>query len=108
MKLLTKELLERFEEVGFQFNHDNPIIIAKFITPLFAGNFYATGYDTKQESFYGYFIDVEHGEYLECYFTEESIQGKLFSHDFSAKRDLDFKEIHLSGLLESLSCRLKD
>ena len=107
MKLLTKELLERFKEVGSQINSENPIIIAKFIPPLLDGMFYATDYDADRKAFYGYFIDVEHKRYLNCYFTDKSLQVQLSSHYFSAKRDWDFKEIYLSELQYSLSCIFK-
>ncbi|MFY0632078.1 MAG: hypothetical protein JXR05_17090 [Flavobacteriaceae bacterium] len=108
MKLITKELLKRFEEVGSQIGSENPIIIAKFIPPLLDGVFYATDYDTDKKAFYGYFIDVEHKRYLNCFFTDKSLQVQVSSHCFSAKRDWDFKEIYLSELQNSLSCILKD
>ena len=34
MKLLTKELLKRFEKVGRQEDAKDPIVIAKFFNPL--------------------------------------------------------------------------
>jgi len=34
MKLLTKELLMRFEKVGRQEDDKDPIVIAKFFNPL--------------------------------------------------------------------------
>lgn len=107
MKLLTKELLKRFEEVGSQIDSENPIIIAKFIPPLIDGMFYATDYDTDRKAFYGYFVDVERGRYLNCYFTEKSLQVEVSLYHFSAKRDWDFKEIYLSELQDSLSCIFK-
>ena len=54
MKLMTKELEQRFAQVGSQENVPDPIIIAKFFNPSGAGTWYATEYDPKQRLFFGY------------------------------------------------------
>jgi hypothetical protein len=54
MKLLTKELLARFKQVGSQEDVKDPIVIAKFFNPTGIGNWYATEYDPKEQIFFGY------------------------------------------------------
>jgi len=54
MQLLTKQLLERFKQVGSQENVKDPIVIAKFFNPTGAGTWLATEYDPEEEIFFGY------------------------------------------------------
>ena len=54
MELLTKELENRFAEVGSQQNEKDPIVIAKFFNPSGAGTWWATEYDPKDKIFFGY------------------------------------------------------
>ena len=54
MKLLTKELQERFKQVGSQGKSEDPIIIAKFFNPSGIGTWYATEYLEDDKVFYGY------------------------------------------------------
>lgn len=54
MKLLTKEIEKRFEEVGSQDIEKNPIVIAKFFNPTGRGTWYATEYNPEMKQFFGY------------------------------------------------------
>jgi len=54
MKLLTKELLERFNQVGSQEEIKDPIVVAKFFNPTGAGTWYATEYNPESKIFFGY------------------------------------------------------
>jgi len=54
MKLLTKELLKRFEKVGRQEDAKDPIVIAKFFNPTGAGTWLATEYDPNSKEFFGF------------------------------------------------------
>ena len=54
MKLLTKEIIARFKEVGSQENDKDPIVIAKFFNPAGQGTWWATEYDPIDKIFYGY------------------------------------------------------
>ena len=54
MKLLTKGLLKRFEEVGSQENVKDPVVIVKFFDPTGSGTWYATEYDPENRIFFGY------------------------------------------------------
>jgi hypothetical protein len=54
MRLMTGELEKRFAEIGSQENSKNPIVVAKFFNPAGAGTWYATEYDPKTKTFFGY------------------------------------------------------
>jgi hypothetical protein len=54
MKLLTQELLKRFERVGRQEEVKDPVVIAKFFNPVGAGTWFATEYDQKEKIFFGF------------------------------------------------------
>ena len=54
MKLLTAELEKRFAKVGSQETKKDPVIVAKFFNPQGAGTWYATEYDPKTKTFFGY------------------------------------------------------
>ena len=54
MKLLTKNLVKRFAQVGSQENVKDPTVIAKFFNPCGAGTWYATEYDPATRTFFGY------------------------------------------------------
>lgn len=54
MKLMTKQLEKRFEEIGSQENAKDPIIFAKFFNPTGAGTWHATEYDPDRGIFFGY------------------------------------------------------
>ena len=54
MKLLTKELIERFNKIGSQEEIKDPVVIAKFFNPTGGGTWYATEYDPESKIFFGY------------------------------------------------------
>jgi len=54
MELLTKELEKRFAKIGSQENEKDPIVIAKFFNPSGIGTWWATEYDKKNKTFFGY------------------------------------------------------
>lgn len=54
MKLLTKEITDRFAKVGSQQDVKDPIIIAKFFDPTGSATWWATEYDPVDKIFYGY------------------------------------------------------
>jgi len=54
MKLMTKTLERRFATVGSQENDPDPIIIARFFNPTWAGTWYATEYNPETRIFFGY------------------------------------------------------
>ena len=54
MRLMTKELEKRFAQVGSQEKVKDPVIVAKFFNPQGSGTWYATEYDPKTQTFFGY------------------------------------------------------
>lgn len=54
MKLLTKQLIDRFAKVGSQENVKDPIVICKFFNPCGASTWWITEYDPKENLFYGF------------------------------------------------------
>lgn len=54
MKLMTKELEERFKTIGSQELETNPIVVAKFFNPTGRGTWYATEYNPEDKIFFGY------------------------------------------------------
>jgi len=54
MRLMTKQLEERFAKVGSQELKKDPVIVAKFFNPVGAGTWYATEYDPVDKMFFGY------------------------------------------------------
>lgn len=54
MKLLTKEIEERFKKTGRQEEVEDPIVIARFFNPTGIGTWYATEYDPESRCFFGY------------------------------------------------------
>lgn len=54
MRLMTKELEKRFAKVGSQEHVKDPVIIAKFFNPTGAGTWWATEYDPKDRTIFGF------------------------------------------------------
>ena len=54
MKLLTKELEQRFQSVGKQEDVEDPIVVARYFNPTGGQTWYATEYDPTDRVFFGY------------------------------------------------------
>lgn len=54
MKLLTRQIENRFAAVGPQMKVADPIVIAKFFDPVGAGTWLATEYDPEHRIFFGF------------------------------------------------------
>ena len=100
MELITKELEQRFQEVGSQENVKDPIVIAKFFNPTGAGTWYATEYDSIQKIFFGYVsIFGDHNDEWGSFSLEEleSVKGQF---GLGIERDLYFTEKPISNLIK--------
>jgi len=72
MKLITKELEQRFEELGTQENSDDPIVVTKFFNPTGAGTWFVIDYDPKTKIAFGYVsIFGDHNDELGDFSVEE-------------------------------------
>ncbi len=54
MKLLTDELLRTFEQIGDQFDSEDPVLVARFRYPYSKRVWYPTEYDPQSQIFFGY------------------------------------------------------
>ncbi len=99
MKLLTKELLKRFGEVGSQETDSDPIVIAKFFNPSGAGTWYATEYDPTDKIFFGY-VSI-FGDWNDEWgnFSLEELQSYSNNYGLGIERDLYFDERRFSEVV---------
>ena len=101
MKLLTKELLMRFEKVGRQEDDKDPIVIAKFFNPTGAGTWLATEYDPNSKKFFG-FVSI-FGDYNDewGYFSLDELESYVGRFGLGIERDLHFAEQRMSKVMPS-------
>lgn len=99
MKLLTKELLKRFTEVGSQETVADPIVIAKFFNPTGAGTWYATEYDPDTEMFFGY-VSI-FGDWNDEWgsFSLRELEDYVGRFDLGIERDIYFDEKPISEVI---------
>ncbi|MFH1726885.1 MAG: DUF2958 domain-containing protein [Pseudomonadota bacterium] len=87
MKLLTKDLIKKFQETGSQENNPNPSIICKFFTTWANWTWYATEYDPETRIFYG----LVHGFENEWgYFSLDELEALKGPGGLGVERDLNF------------------
>lgn len=101
MKLLTKELLKRFEQVGRQEDSSDPLVIAKFFNPCGAGTWYATEYDPNDKIFFG-FVSI-FGDWNDEWgsFSLEELEDYRVKFGLGIERDLYFGEKRISEVVPS-------
>jgi len=99
MKLLTQELLKRFEKIGRQENKADPLIIAKFFNPVGAGTWYATEYNPKDKTFYGYVSIFGDWNDEWGYFSLTELEGYKGPFGLGIERDLYFSETPASLII---------
>ncbi len=87
MKLLTKEIEERFKKIGSQENIEDPEIIVKFFDPTGSWTWYATEYDQDTKTFFG----LVHGHEKELgYFSLEELESVKGAFGLGIERDRYF------------------
>lgn len=95
MKLLTKEIEERFKKTGAQDVKD-PIVIARFFNPTGGQTWYATEYNAEHKVFFGYVsLFNDHNNEFGSFSLEEleSIRGQF---GLGIERDMHFDPKPLS------------
>ncbi len=100
MKLMTKELEDRFAKVGSQDDVADPLIVAKFFNPCGAGTWYATEYDPATRLFFGYVsIFGDHNDEWGSFSLEEleAFRGPL---GIGIERDRYFGEKRASEVIK--------
>jgi len=97
MKLLTKELEEKFKKVGTA--KEDPLVIAKFFTPMSNWTWYAISYVSKTKIFFGYVCGMEN-EF--GYFSLQELEeiNKDKSTIQNVERDIWFEPDRLSVVLK--------
>ena len=100
MKLLTKELLERFAKVGSQQESENPLVICKFFNPTGAGNWFATEYDPVEKVFFGY-VSI-FGDYNDEFgsFSLAELEDFVGRFGLGIERDINFSEKPVSEVIK--------
>ena len=100
MRLLTKKLERRFVKIGSQENVKDPLIIAKFFNPTGAGTWYATEYNPKSRTFFGYVsIFGDHNDEW-GYFSLDELQQYSGKFGLGIERDLYFGEQRSSTVIK--------
>lgn len=100
MKLLTKELLERFKKVGSQEKEEDPIVICKFFNPVGIGYWFPIEYDPKDKMFFGYVsLFGDYNDELGSFSLKELEEIKGFG-GLGIERDLHFNECKLSEVIK--------
>ncbi len=99
MKLMTKELEKRFQEVGSQEDEKDPVVIAKFFNPCGAGTWYATEYISGPKTFFGYVsIFGDHNDEW-GYFSLTELEDVQVGLGLGIERDLYFDEVRASKVI---------
>ena len=101
MKLLTKELLQRFERVGSQEEVKDPLVIAKFFNPTGAGTWLATEYEPDSKIFFG-FVSIfgDHNDEW-GYFSLDELQSYVGRFGLGIERDRYCTEKRMSEVMPS-------
>jgi len=103
MKLLTKELIERFKQQGDTSRKEAKDIkvIAKFFNPCGAGTWFATDYDEKNQIFFGY-ANLGDDRFAELgSFGLKELQEYRSPFMTGIERDLHFGEHTLQEVLDT-------
>ena len=99
MRLMTKELERRFAQVGSQENIEDPVIVAKFFNPAGAGTWYATEYDAKDKTFFGYVSIFGDWNDEWGYFSLQELESYKGPFGIGIERDLYWEETKMSSVI---------
>jgi hypothetical protein len=99
MRLMTKDLEERFAQVGSQENVKDPVIIAKFFNPNGVGTWYAIEYDPKDKMFFGYVSIFGDWNDEWGYFSLSELQSYRGTFGLGIERDLYWEERNVSAVV---------
>lgn len=95
MKLITKEIENRFAKTGYQGDELDPVVVAKFFNPCGAGTWYATEYDPQNRICFGYVTGLGFDEWGDFSIEElESVKCPPFN--LPIERDMYFPERRIS------------
>jgi hypothetical protein len=103
MKLLTKELEQRFAKIGSQENGKDPIVVCKFFDPTGAATWLATEYDPATKEFFGFaglFGLKDSGTAEYGYFSLNELENVKGRFGLGIERDLHTPEQRISEYLK--------
>ena len=100
MKLLTKEIIERFRKVGNQSDSSDPLVICKFFNPVGAGTWLATEYDEDEKLFYGYASLFNNHCNEWGYFSLDELEAYQGPLGLGIERDLHFPQMPISEAVQ--------
>ena len=98
MKLMTKVLQERFENVGDQSESKDPLFIAKFFNPVGSQTWYASEYNPETKICYGYVTGMYADEWGT--FSLNELEDLKLPFGLGIERDIHFKEVRSSTIIE--------
>lgn len=99
MKLLTQELVDRFQQIGRQEDKSDPLIIAKFFNPTGAGTWYATEYNPSDKTFFGYVSIFGDWNDEWGYFSLTELESLKGPYGLGIERDIYFQETPSSKVI---------
>jgi len=76
MQLMTPSLEKEFKRIWNQQRSEDPLVVAKYFHPFSQRTRYATEYDPKTETFFG-FVAGDYGE--RWYFNKKEMEKLLFA-----------------------------
>lgn len=98
MKLITKTLEDRFNEIGDQSESLDPIIVAKFFNPCGSQTWYASEYNQQSEVCFGYVTGMDFDEWGT--FSIQELEALKLPYGLSIERDIHFKEKRFKELIK--------
>ncbi|QMU63580.1 MAG: DUF2958 domain-containing protein [Flavobacteriaceae bacterium] len=90
MKLITKEIQQRFAEIGDQSENKNPILVTRFFDPCGTASWYPTEYNPETDTCYGYVLWLTQKEWRTFSISELESIGR--PSGLRIERDVDFEE----------------
>lgn len=96
MKLLTKEIEERFAQVGRQEDVEDPIVVARFFNPTGGQTWYALEYNPEERMFFGYVSLFNDYNNELGYFSLDELESIRGQFGLGIERDLYCGEATLS------------
>lgn len=102
MRLLTPEVLALLPPMRAQEDSSDAIAHVKFFTPDAAATWWATEYDPKHRTFFGFVTLGDHEMAELGYFTLDELEALLGPMGLHVERDKSFKPTPLSEIRKSL------
>jgi hypothetical protein len=96
MKLLTKELIHRFRQIGSQEGADDPLVVCKFFSPCGCATWLATEYHEEDRLFFGYASLTNDHNNEWGYFSLDELERIKLPLGLTIERDIHFQEKPIS------------